>query len=153
MIEAIPTSIFSKNFRLRQQDKLVGEFGTSLWREQARVELEEGTYNLRREGFCSGDFYIEKDGKVVASATKPSIFRNVFQIDLPNHHLTLRKQSLLNRRLAVFEGDKQIGSVYPRSIFARRFNIDLPSDWPLASRIFVFWLAFLIWNRQNAAAS
>ena len=153
MIEAIPTSIFSCNFRLQQQDKLIGEVDTSRWREQARIELEDGTYNLRREGFCSGDFYLEKDGKLVGRASKPSVLRNVFEIDLPNRHLTLRKLSALNRRFGVFEGDKQIGSVYPRGLFTRRSNIDLPTDWPLASRIFVFWLAFLIWRRENAAAA
>lgn len=153
MIEAIPANLFCKSFHLLQQDKLVGEIDSSLWREQARVELEDGTYNLRREGFCSGDFYLEKDGHVVARAIKPSILRNVFEIELPNHHLTLRKLSPLNRRFGVFEADKQIGSVYPLGIFTRRSNIDLPADWPLASRIFVFWLAFLIWKRQTAAAS
>ena len=151
MIEAIPTSIFRNTFRLHHQNKLVGEVDTSFWREQGRVELEDGTYNLRREGSFSGDFYLEKDGTVVARATQPSMLRNVFEIELANRHLTLRKLSALKRRFGVFEGDKQIGSVYPRGIFTRRSNIDLPTDWPLASRIFVFWLVFLIWKRQEAA--
>ena len=153
MLEAIPNNIFSKKFRLHQRDRLVGEVDTSVWREQGSIELEEGTYSLRREGFCSGDFYLERDGHIVARASKPSVLRNTFEIDLPNRHLTLRKLSPLNRRFGVFEGDKQIGSVYPLGIFTRRSNIDLPADWSLASRIFVFWLASLVWNRQNAAAS
>ena len=31
--------------------------------------------------------------------------------------------------------------------------VDLPGDWPLPLRVFVFWLAFIIWKRQNAAAA
>ena len=72
MLEAIPTSLFSKNIRLQQQNELVGEVDVSVWREKARLELQEGTYELRREGFCSGDFLLEQDGKVIARATKTS---------------------------------------------------------------------------------
>jgi hypothetical protein len=53
----------------------------------------------------------------------------------------------------LFDGDKQIGSVYPAGHFTRRSMIDLPGDWPLATRIFVFWLVFVMWRRQQAAAS
>src|SRR5438093_1506552 len=42
MLEAIPTDIFATNFRLQQQNNLVGEVDTSVFREKARLELEEG---------------------------------------------------------------------------------------------------------------
>jgi hypothetical protein len=53
----------------------------------------------------------------------------------------------------LFDGEKQIGSIYPLGIFTRRSNIDLPDDWPLAIRVFLFWLAFIIWKRQHQAAA
>jgi len=153
VLEAIPTSLFSKNIRLQQKNELVGEVDVSVWREEARLELQEGTYELRREGFGSGDFLLEQDGKIVARATKPSIFQCSFEVDLPTRHVTLRKLSVWNRRFGLFEGERQIGSVYPQGIFTKRSSIDLPADWPLANRAFVFWLAFLVWKRQNAAAA
>ena len=58
MLEAIPTDIFATNFRLQQQNKLLGEVDTSVWRNEARLELEEGTYELYREGTFSGDFLL-----------------------------------------------------------------------------------------------
>jgi hypothetical protein len=139
MLEAIPTNIFSSNFRLQQNDNLLGEVEASIWRDRAVLEIGEGTYQLYREGQFSGDFVLEHNGNVVARARKPSLFRNQF--------------APLSRRFGLFDGERQLGSVYPLGIFTRRSNIDLPSDWPLPIRAFVFWLAFIIWKRQNAAAS
>jgi hypothetical protein len=153
MLEAIPTNIFSSNFRLQQNDNLLGEVEASIWRDRAVLEIGEGTYQLYREGQFSGDFVLEHNGNVVARARKPSLFRNQFEVELPNQLLLLRKLTPLSRRFGLFDGERQLGSVYPLGIFTRRSNIDLPSDWPLAIRVFVFWLAFVIWKRQNAAAA
>jgi hypothetical protein len=153
MLEAIPTNIFASNFRLQQNDNLLGEVEASIWRDRAVLEIGEGTYRLYREGQFSGDFVLEHNGNVVARARKPSLFRNRFEVELPNQLLELRKLGPLSRRFGLFDGERQLGSVYPLGIFTRRSNIDLPSDWPLPIRVFVFWLAFIIWKRQNAAAS
>ena len=153
MLEAIPTNIFSSNFRLQQNDNLLGEVSASIWRDKARLEIGEGTYELYREGQFSGDFVLEHNGNVVARARKPSAFRNQFEVELPNQLLVLRKLSLLKRRFGLFDGERQLGSIYPLGIFTRRSNIDLPSDWPLPIRVFLFWLVFVIWKRQNAAAT
>ena len=46
MLEAIPTSIFCSTFRLQQNDNLLGEVSASIWRDKARREIGEGTYEL-----------------------------------------------------------------------------------------------------------
>jgi hypothetical protein len=93
------------------------------------------------------------NGNVIARAAKASVFENRFEVTVPGHSLELRKLSIFARRFGVFEGGKQIGGIYPLGLFTRRSNIELPPVWPLSTRIFLFWLAFLIWKRQNAAAS
>ena len=153
MLEAIPTNFFACNFRLQQNDNLLGEVETSIWRDRGVLEIGEGTYQLYREGQFSGDFMLEHNGNVVARARKPSLFRNSFEVELPNQTLVLRKLGPLSRRFGLFDGERQLGSFYPLGIFTRRSSIDLPSDWPLPIRVFVFWLAFIIWKRQNAADS
>ena len=105
-----------------------------MWRNEARLELEEGTYELYREGTFSGDFLLERDGNVVARATKPSALQSRFEVELPNRKLVLRKLSVFSRRFGLFEGEKQIGSIYPLGILTRRTNIDLPADWPVANQ-------------------
>jgi hypothetical protein len=153
MLEAVPSNIFSSTFRLEEQGRLLGEVNASLWRDKARLEIQDGTYEFFREGQCGGDFVLEHNGNILARASKPSAFKNRFEVELPNRHLIFRKKAVLSRSFALFDGEKQVGSVYPVGIFTRRSNIDLPSDWPLPLRVFVFWLAFIIWKRQNAAAA
>jgi hypothetical protein len=153
MLEAVPSNIFSSTFRLEEEGRLLGEVNASLWRDKARLEIQDGTYEFFREGQFGGDFVLEHNGNILARASKPSAFKNRFEVELPNRHLILRKTAALSRNFALFDGEKQVGGVYPLGIFTRRSNIDLPGDWPLPLRVFVFWLAFIIWKRQNAAAA
>ncbi|MFN2637950.1 MAG: hypothetical protein ABR585_13070 [Gemmatimonadaceae bacterium] len=153
MLEALPTNFFSTTFRLQQQGKLFGELESSILTERGVAELEDGTYELYREGLFSGDYVLEKSGKAVARATKPSALQNRFELELPTGRFVLRRLSILNRRYGLFDGETQIGTIFPQGLFTRRASIDLPSAWPLATRMFVFWLVFLMWRRQNAAAS
>jgi hypothetical protein len=153
MLEAVPTNLFSTTVRLERDNKLVGEVSPSWWGEKARLELEDGTYQLYREGFASGVFLLEKDGSVIARATKPSVFAQKFDIELPNRHLELRRASLWSRGFNLFDGVKQVGSIYPQGFFRRRSIIDVPADLPLPIGVFVFWLVLVMWKRQRAAAS
>jgi endo-1,4-beta-mannosidase len=153
MLEAIPTNIFSTAFRLHQQNQLLGEIDTSIWREKATLELPDGTYELYREGTFNGDFVLEHNGKVVARAAKPSAFQSRFEVEVAGKVLELRKLSIWNRRFGVFDGETQEGGIYPVGFFTRRASVDLPDNWPLATRVFVFWLAFIMWRRQDSAAA
>lgn len=153
MLAAITTNIFPRNFRLEQENQLLGEFNASIWRDKARLELEDGTYELYREGQYKGDFVVERDGKIVARATKPSAFRGRFEVEVSGRRLVLRRPSAWYRRFSLFDGEKEIGTIQPIGLLRRRTNIDLPDDWPLATRVFLFWLAFIMWRRESAAAT
>jgi hypothetical protein len=150
MLEAVPKNIFAINFYLQQQNELLGEVDSSLLREKAQLQLKDGTYLLYREGHFSGDFVLERDGTVIARASKPSALYNTFEVELPDRRLVLRKLSAWSRPFGLFDGEKQIGSIYPLGVFTYRTNIDLPADWPLPMRAFLFWLVCIIWKRQQS---
>ena len=152
MLEAIPTDLLSKNFRLEQDNKLVGELEASIWRCKATLELEEGTYNLSREKLLGGDYLVEHKGTVVARAVKTNVFRDKFAIQIGNRVLEFKKLGWVSRKFGLFDGDQQIGGVYRRGFFSKRANIDLPQEWPLADRVFMFWLAFLMWKRESQSS-
>jgi hypothetical protein len=149
MLEASVSGILPLTFQLRHQNQLLGELTISIWRGKGQLELQEGTYHLYREGWVTGDFLLELNGKVVARASKPSALRNRFEIELPNRRLVLRKPSSYNRRIIVLDGEKEIGSIYPLGAFTRRTGIDLPDDLPLPIRVFFFWIVFSVWKRPN----
>lgn len=152
MLEAISTNFFSTNFRLEQHNELVGELDPSAWRCNATLELAEGTYNLYREKLLGGDYLVEHNGTVVARASKLSKFRDKFAVQIGNRVVELRKVRWTSRNFGLFDGEKQIGGIYPTRIFSKRANIDLPEEWPIANRVFMFWLAFLTWKRDNQAS-
>jgi hypothetical protein len=152
MLEATPTNFFSTTFLLQENGRIVGEIDASLFTQKAHLELADGGYDLYREGLI-GDFVMALNGKIVARAVKASVFKNRFEITVPGHNLELRKLNIFSRQFVVFEGDKQVGGIYPLGLFTRRSKIELPASWPLSARVFLFWLAFLIWKKQNAAAS
>lgn len=153
MLEAIPTDMFSGNFRLEQENKLVGELDPSIWRCKATLELEDGTYSLYREKLLGGDYLLEHNGTIVARASKLSVFRDKFAVQVGNQLVELRKLRWTTRKFGLFDGDTQLGGIYPKGMFSKRANIDLPKEWPLANRVFMFWLAFLMWKRDSQAAS
>ena len=151
MLEAIPKNILSTRFRFQQENQLLGELDNSIWRENAQVELKDGTYVLYREGRFSGYFLIEHNGRLVARASKPSALKNTFEVEVAGRLLVLRQLSIWKRRFGLFVGDKQIGSVYPRRVLSRHAHIDVPGDLPLPIRVFLFWLVLVVWKRQEAA--
>ena len=149
-MEAIATGMFNIKFRLvGQNQRLLGELENSFLQAKAQLELEEGSYQLYREGWFSGDFLLELNGKVVARASKPSVLRNRFEIELPDRQLVLSKPSSFDRRVIVLDGGKEIGSIYPLGTFTRRTHVDVPDDWPVPIRAFLFWLVFNVWKRPN----
>ena len=153
MLAAIPTDFFSTNFRLEQENELVGELDPSIWRSKATLELHEGTYDLYREKTLGGDYLLARNGNVVARAEKLSVFRDRFAVHFDNQVIELKKLRWTSRKFALFDGGRQIGTISPCGLFTKRADIDLPREWPLANRIFMFWLVFLMWKRESQASS
>jgi hypothetical protein len=152
MIEAVPKSAFSKDFILRSGNGELAELDVSGWRESAEFELEGVLHRLYRESPL-GDFVLERDGTVIARATKPSAFRATFRLQVSGHDLTLRKISVWRRDFGVFDGEEMVGRIAPVKWYGRRAAVEVPEHWNLALEIFLFWLVLLMWRRENAAAA
>ena len=151
MIEAVPTRWFSGDYRLQQPHGTVAELNVSAWREKAEFQIQGGRYRLDREGRPSRAFVLMRGGELLARAIKPSAFRSRFEVQFAGHAFELRPQGWRSD-FVLYDGTVQVGSVRRAGAFTRRAIIDLPEVWPLAAQVFVFWLALLIWNRQQAAS-
>jgi hypothetical protein len=159
MLEAIPMNLFATKFQLQQDNRLLGEIAGAFWGENARLELGDGTYGLYKDGLLGGDYVLERKGEIVARASKPSAFKNIFEVQLPDRRLVLRRASAwswnrlrLKRnapRFDLFDAEVPIGSIYPVGPFTRHTIIDLPDNWSLPIRAFLFWLAYISWKSQS----
>jgi hypothetical protein len=152
MIEAVQKGIWRKDFVLHSSDGSLVELDVSTWREKAEFNLQDVPYQLYRES-AFGDFVLERDGTVIARATKVSVFREAFHLDVNGHALTVKKISLWRRGFGVYDGEAMVGSVMPRHWYSSDSVIDLPDEWNLALQLFLFWLVLLMWKREAAAAA
>lgn len=151
MLQAVAKGWFSRGFRIEEEGTPVAELAVGVG--GASVEVEGTVYRMRREGLLHGAFLLEADGREAARAEKPSLFRACFTVRFPRGECVLRKDSLLGLGFGVHSGNERVGEIRRSGLLARRAEIDLPADWPLAARLFLFWLAQIVWKREAAAAS
>jgi hypothetical protein len=151
MLEASPRHLFSNDFVVRSSGRIVGTLDVAIWRERAELEVDGIWYRLYREGMMSGAFVLERAGAIMARAVKPSAFRSRFDVDLGGRPVTLRKLSAFRRTFGIFSGDQQVGVIRPAGMLTRRALVELPSDWPAELQLYLFWLALVIWRREDSA--
>ena len=51
------------------------------------------------------------------------------------------------------EGEREVGAVAPRRLWSRRATATLPDSLPPSVRLFVLWLAVLVWKRDDDASA
>jgi hypothetical protein len=154
MLHVTPKSWFSPHFSVSDGDGVRATLEVAMLREAATLTIDGEEYRLYREGWASGDFMLERNGALVACATKPSALHSMFELAYEGRRYTLRRESLLRRDFGLYEHETRIGTLRPASIWSRAAEIDLPAELPLPVRIFIAWLMLLIWQRdRNAAAS
>lgn len=151
MLQIVPASWFSWDFRVTDASRTVADIAVSWWREKGRLTADGATYLVYREAVMSGAFVLEGPNGVLARAEKPSAFRREFVIAYAGRELTLRPRSMFRRAFDLLDGSRVLGSISPHSAFTRKATADLPSDLPLAVRTFLVWLTVISWRREHSS--
>jgi hypothetical protein len=160
MLTVVPKRWYSWDFEVVDGERQLAFMDLSSWIEKGVLSVDGVEHRVYREGMASGDFILERSGTVLARGTKPSAFRNTFIVSHHGREYTLRKKSAWGRAFVVIADgpgeagsriESEIGSLAPQSAWTRRATVDLPKDWPLAIRVFVIWLAVIIWKREANA--
>jgi len=151
VLRLIPKRWFSWDFAVLDDRGIVANIDISQWREKGVLTVRGASHPVYRERLTSGDFILESAGSILARARKPSAFRRSFNMEHGGRRYTVRAQSAFRRKFVVLDGDIEIGSISPDGIFTRRASIDLPEDISLALRIFIVWLAVILWKRGSDA--
>ena len=142
---------YSWDFNVTEGERHLARVDVSGWREKGILTIDGMAYRVYREGVMHGDFLLERDGIVLARATKPSAFRNRLVIRHDGRTYELAKASLWRRRYVVRSGNAEIGSLSPTSAWRREAAVKLPEQWPLPLKVFVIWLVVILWNRESSA--
>jgi signal transduction histidine kinase len=148
-LSIVPKRWYSWDFNVFDGSRQVALVDVSTWREKGTLVVDGAEYRVSREGIMSGDFTLERHGSVLARATKPSAFRHTFIIKYDGREYVLRKKSIWRRAFVLLRNeDTEVGGVSPNSIWTRDATVSLPDEWPLAIKVFVMWLAIILWKRD-----
>ena len=153
MLRAVPKRWFSWDFTVMQGSETLADMDLSWWREKGVLTVQGRSYRVYREGLMSGDFVLESPESVVARANKPSALRRSFLIEHAGKQYTLRARSAFRRAFLLLDGETEVGSLSPEGIFTRRVTVDLPEDMKPPVKVFIVWLAIILWTREAQAAA
>ena len=145
-----PTHWYSHNFNVTEAERHLAHADVSAWGEKGVLTIDGVAYRAYREGLSHGDYLLERDGRVVARATKPSAFRNRILIRHDDRTYQLGKQAFWGRTFVVRSGDTEIGTLALTSAWRRNAVVTLPEQWPLPLKIFVIWLTVILWRRESS---
>jgi hypothetical protein len=153
MLQIEPLRWFSWDFSVDRDGRQIAELDISWWRERGELVIDGATYAVVREGLLSSDFrMMAPDGSVVATASKPGLFRRRFDVVFGGHTVTLQARSPWGRTMDVLLDGRGVGAITPAGIWTRRASADLPDTLPRPVQVFVLWLAVLLWKRDDDAA-
>ena len=154
MLHIEPLRWFSWDFTVDRDGRQVAELDISWWRERGELLVDGAAYTVVREGLISSDFRMTApDGRVVATASKPSLFRRRFDVVFGGHTVTLQARSAWGRTMDVLLDGRSAGSITPAGVWTRRASADLPDTLPRPVQVFVLWLAVLLWKRDQDSAA
>jgi hypothetical protein len=161
MLTIIPRTWYSWDFAVVEDGRQWAFMDLSKWREKGVLTIDGVEHRVYREGMMSGDFLLERDGAVLVRASKPSAFFNTLTVGYQGREYTLKKRSAWRRTFVVLApvGEAgsalggEVGSLVPTGALTRKADVDLPEDWPLHLRVFVIWLAIIMWKREADSAA
>ena len=154
--QARPKHLFSWGFDLFVDGVFLTTMDMGWFHEGGFFSWQDTQYRLGREGFRSGEFFLEANGELTAHATKLSPFLRRFVIAVQSREMEFSAASPFVRAFKLVEEGSIIGSIRPKHPFTRECSIDLPDDLSIPERVFIFWLAVLMWRRSarsNAAGA
>jgi hypothetical protein len=153
VLRAVPKGWFSYNFDVYDRTgERVGRAELSRWHENAILEVGGARYEATHKRGRKEFVLSREDGTTVVVAEKPSAWKERFSFVFDGVGYELRKESAWRRAFVLSrEGVGAVGSIRPGSTLKREWTAELPGDLPIEVRVFVMWLAALLWKRKDAA--
>lgn len=156
MLRAVPDGWFSYDFTVFDRSGTpVARADLANLRETAKLEVGGTRYEAHREGWASKEFVLEtQDGRVVAVAEKPSAWKERLVFEHGGNRYELKKESAWRSAFVISrEGVGLVGSIRRRGFFNREWTVDVPEELPLEVRVFIVWLAVILWKRADSSAA
>ncbi len=151
-LDAMRSGTTVRGYDLYRERDLLVTFTLSWARGRGSFQWEGGRYDLYRETPCFGDFVVSQGGRVIARATKNSVFVNAFTVRSEDREFRFRAARPPSGRFVLEEHGWGTGEILPQTWFSPPSQGEFPDGFPIPVCVFLFWLAALIWRRQESFA-
>ena len=126
---------------------------TSLFKNAAAFELNGYTYNMESTSLLKGRYVLNNGNEFVAEAEKKSVWSGKYNIRFKDVWFGLNPESVFRSGYKIFYNGIEIGSVRKKSIWNYSAIMNIPASFDTAFGIFLFWVVFVTWKQNNAAAA
>lgn len=155
MLTCIPQSLCSWDFRVSGAPSGPAALNFNFFTEQGSISLGGIEFPVRKHGFLSGHWTLERDGATWADAKKPNALFRSFEVRSDAVQLTVKAQSAVTRSYDILADGSVVGTIRPAHPFTRRAFIECSASVPELAQLFSFWLVVVTWRRaaNNSSAS
>ena len=150
MLVAKPHSCFSWSFSIFDDEgNQIADISQQWFRERGEFRIGSHTFGVQRDSLLEGIFSLRQDDSVLVTAKKKSMFLRSFDVQIGNTSYTLAAVHPFTRRFILQDQNGQnLGEVCPSHLFTRQATITFSEEFPVAIRVFFFWLVLILWRRQ-----
>ena len=147
-LDATPTTWLAVSYDVRGGD------GTARlrfrWREEAgRLEVGGRTYRVHRED-PDGVYVLERRGRRLATAGRPSDFARAFHIDFGGDRWELHARPM-RRKFKILHRGRRVAEVEPAAWYKRHARLTATEGIPEEVGYFLMVLVLLWWKRKRIA--
>ena len=155
MMRAVPKGWFSYDFEVfGRTGASIGRADLSNWRENATLTVGGRRYEATHKGGKKEFVLSGEDGSTILVAEKPSAWKDRLSFEHDGNRYELKKESAWRRAFVLRrDGVGSVGSLRPEGAFTRAWLAELPEELPQEVRVFLIWLAVVLWKREDGAAA
>lgn len=148
MLTCLPSSVFSWNFRVVADERVVAEVAFDFLSEQGTILHRGEALVVAKHGPMSGRWTLERGGQPLAEGRKPSAFQRRFELQASTGPLVVEPKSAFGRGYQIVNEGQVLGEIRPVHLFSREAQIDCDTRVAERDQLFAFWLVALAWRRQ-----
>jgi hypothetical protein len=143
----------TNHFTISQNEQVIGSLKIKAFSERGDLIINEVPYQFINSGFFERKYSLNRDGSEILSAKKVSALKSEMVLDFSDKSIHLRKKGLFKRDFEIIENGNTVGQVVMDGWFRIRGHVSLSSEYPIPVMSFLFWIGYLIVQKQNAVSA
>lgn len=151
-LELVSKKWLSNCFEISENGQVIGSLKIRAFSEQGDLEVKGSSFTFRSKGIFERKFFLYRNEDILITATKTSAWTSDVALGIADRNVTLTKKSVFKRDFELMENNSSIGEISLEGWLNTKVRIQVKSEFPDPVLCFFFWIAYLIVQRQAAAA-